>query len=252
MGSRYMKWLKGFSPFIVLIFVLLLGFLLYSKTNLFVMNRIFFKFTNGEKLLYVSESALSEGEYLQSRPKFFSFESAKVIQQVKATSNFIESVYLVKEFPNTLNVYILERKPFATLQIGTTRCILLDEKSFVLEIDESDCKDLASKYSTITIFSEDPKVSFMANASSNYHQLELIEQVIKVLNEYKVGVASVSLDENVAVFEIDKKRKLVFSFNQDILVQLERFLAVSKELEKKEYKFKSIDFRFKRPVLSTK
>ena len=97
--------------------------------------------------------------------------------------------------------------------------------------------------------SDDPKLQFLKGTSSNYHQIDKIEKVVKVLNEYKLGVTEVSIVENITNFKVNGKNNIRISFNQDLVIQLSRLVAVLTELEKKNIIYTTIDVRPERPII---
>jgi cell division septal protein FtsQ len=226
--------------------------LIYKQSNLFVISNFEVIPFEKEKFEILNNETILLGEYLNSENLYFEIDLKRIENDIQSISPFIEKVFISKIFPNRLKIEIKERTPFVALEIEQKRCILLDNSGFVLEIEESNCNEIVAKYTTILVKSDDPKINFVKGTASIYYQLLKIEDILKVMNKYQIPVTSISIKENIAIFNSVKEKKYIFSFNQDIQIQLSRFIAVLSQLEKKSYTYKQIDFRFKRPVLTIK
>lgn len=238
--------------FIIIIILSTILYCLYRYTSIFIVKNVAVVSSLGGDLDYVDESAISGISYLQSSPKYFSFNNHKTIEEVKALNTFVKEVFVVKDFPNSLYIYVTERIPLVTLEIDKKVCVLLDTEGFVLDRVENNCSDLTKRFKTIYLKSDNPKIEFIKGTTSTYFQMELITNILKVMNSYKLSIQNIQIKDNISIFTTNKNISYVFSFNQDLTPQLARFVSVLNELEKKTYKYKQIDLRFSRPVLTPK
>lgn len=204
------------------------------------------------ELVNVSKSAVFEKINYLSDIKYLSLDSENLERDVKSVSAFIDTVFIFKDLPNKITILIVEKVPTISLEIDNKKCVLLDETGFVLRVDEANCTEQLVQYKTILVTSDTPKVEFNVDSVSNYNQLFLITKSLKILYSIEIPVVRIEIKDNIAKFISTKNKTYTISFNQELEPQLARLMAVVSELEKKGYKFKSIDLRFKRPVLTIK
>lgn len=246
-----MKTKKLIAIIVFIILLLVCIYLLYDKTNFFLIKNIQINYTNSVVNKYEIETNIRSLNSLSSI-KYFNIKSNSLIQEIKNSSSFISSVYITKELPNTLMIYLTLKQPSLSLEIEQNRCILLEENGDVLLIETNNCENQVKIYNTILVKSDDPKLEFSVNQKSNYTQQVYIQNTIKVFNKYNLAIKIVDIKDNVAIFSDNKNRTYVFSFNQDIEVQQARLISVFGQLTKKDYKYNHIDLRFNRPILVTK
>ena len=254
MSERLKRFFLKIWKYLLFVTLIAISLLIYNYSNLFVISKFEIVPFEKDNFEVIDSEKILQSDYLNENNLYFEIDLKKIENDILSISPFVENVYLSKIFPNKLKIEIKERTPFVALEIEQKRCVLLDEQGYVLEIEESDCKNIQAQaqYTSILVKSDDPKINFTKSTFSIYYQLLKIEDILKVMNKYQIPVTSISIKENIATFNSVKEKKYIFSFNQDISIQLSRFIAVLSQLEKKSYTYKQIDFRFKRPVLTIK
>lgn len=239
----------GKFTIVALLLILLVSlYLIYEETNIFLIKNIQINYTNSTVNSDEINTNIMRLNSI-SNIKYFNVKNSSLIQEIKNTSPFISNVYVTKELPDTLMIYLTLKEPSLSLEIDKTRCILLDEGGDVLLIETGSCENQVRKYNTVLVLSDDPKLDFSVNRKSNYTQQQYIQNTIKVFNNYNLGIKFVDIKDNVAIFSDNKNRTYVFSFNQDIETQQARLVSVFGQLSKKDYKYNHIDLRFNRPIL---
>lgn len=248
MNNKFVVYISKAKYFILTLFVFIALYLIYVYTPLLSIKDIRLtsigkeniEFLDSEKLMEIVDSYKNK-KYLESDPE-------EIKKKVEEFSFFIKSVIVFKELPGTIKIDILERVPFLSLKIDS-KCYLLDNENFVLDILSENCQEISKKYETLYVVSDDPKIQFIKGEYSSFHQIEKITQTMKILNEYSFGVSDVSIADNIALFKIDGSKSIKVSFNQDVPTQLVRLVAVFNELGKKNYNYRIIDVRPERPTI---
>jgi cell division septal protein FtsQ len=173
-----------------------------------------------------------------------------------AGSPIIKEAIVSKQFPNTISVDIVEREPFLITAIDEQSCVLLDAAAFTLHVsmysEDENCAGMAQRYLVPVLAVEDSKLAFKENEQSSFYTVEDIWRVTKVLNEYGYQLVSLKLADQILTVTVNDRRTLTFSLNQSIDTQLERFIAVVGQIELEDLDFRSLDLRYKRPVLKRK
>lgn len=236
--SIFKKRLKIFKyiPLIALLYYLFFLSPLFIIKNIETNN---LKYIDGENI--VSDFMILKGE------NFFLTDLTDLRTEVIKNYAFIESIYTEKLFPDRIIIHVREKEPFAVVS-NEQGCYLLDRFGFVLL--ESDCGSLKSNYSVKEVVGQDlNNIEFMVNSQSNFYNIENIYKIIQVLDYYNYNVKTIALDGQRAEFILHDERVLIFSFVDDIEIQLKRFIIVNRKIEIENMSFESIDIRYQRPVL---
>jgi hypothetical protein len=77
----------------------------------------------------------------------------------------------------------------------------------------------------------------------------ILKTVIKVVELFNIRIKEITLDKNVLTITDISGRAIIFSMNDDLKIQLERFYLVMSKIKKDGIDFDSIDVRFERPVM---
>lgn len=238
--------------FKILISLFVIGVvLLYNYSSLFNLKNISVYPIGKESFTNIQEAKANTLAQEYNDKKFFSVSTLEIQKRVYEISPYVDIVFVSKEFPNSLSILIGEKSPFIYLQISKESCVILDEDSFVLDNIKGICPK-PNVIGVIQVNLDNSKIEFITRTVSNYNQLFIIKDTIKVLNEYGIPVLSVSISEDIVKYKSINKKEYIFSQNQSNEDQLARLVAVVTELEKKNYNYKTIDLRFKRPVLTIK
>lgn len=246
--NKVENFLIQYKWFLLAIILLIVLFFIYNYTQIFTIKAIEIYSIDKGNIEYIDLNTLNNELNKYKGQKYFNLNTKQASQNINSFSTYIETSLVFKQFPDKLSVHILERNPFIALKFNTN-CVLLDVNGFVIESLTKNCDKEFPKVDSILVQSDDPKLQFNKGTNSNYHQIDKIEQVIKVLNEYKLGVTEVLIVENIANFKINGKNYIRISFNQDLILQLSRLVAVLTELEKKNLVYTTIDVRPERPII---
>lgn len=233
--KKILKILKSIAPIILLVYLLFFS-------PLFVISDL-----KTNELNYIkSKDIISEFEILYGE-NFFLTDISSLRGEVIKKHPFIERVYTEKIFPNKILINIREKEP-AFVVNKEKGCFLLDRYGFVLL--EEDCNFLKSNYSVKEVFGKDlNNIEFIVNAQSSFYNAKYLYDIISVLEYYGYRVKSIESQNHMATFELHDNRFLVFSFLDDIDIQLKRLIIINKKIQVEEMLFKSIDLRYQRPVL---
>jgi cell division septal protein FtsQ len=247
-----------FYILLILAFVFLLprSEAILTKIDFLNVKKISVQTVKGEKPEYIDDDKVSEilGGYIGQN--YFTFESDSLTKDLVAGSAFIKESIVSKQFPNSIVVDIVEREPFLITAIDEQSCVLLDAAAFTLHLsaysEDENCSSLAQEYSVPVLAVEDSKLAFKENEQSSFYTVEDIWEITKVLNEYGYQVVSMKLADQILTVTVNDKRTITFSLNQSVDTQLERFIAVVGQIELDNLDFRSLDLRYKRPVLKRK
>jgi cell division septal protein FtsQ len=250
--KRLQNLFKRIWKYLLIVVIAVTVWVVYSSTTIFNFSNIQISSVGSDKLVNVSNEEISKNINYLSTTKYLDLDLIKLEEDIKKSSPFIDSVFIFKDLPSKVSILIYEKTPIISLEIEKKKCVLMDSYGFVLKIEEQECTDQVKEYKTILVSSDTPKVEFNVGSISNYNQLFLITKTLKILSDLEIPVTRIDIKDNISKFVSTNQKQYVISFNQEIEPQLARLIAVVNELEKKSYKFKSIDIRFNRPVLTIK
>jgi cell division septal protein FtsQ len=209
----------------------------------------FFKIKEIEvnELSYIDEDEIVNDFTSLENENFFLTDLTDLRAEVIKKYAFIENIYTEKVFPDKVLVHIREKEPFLVVS-NDLGCYLLDKLGFVLL--ESDCSSLKSNYSVKEVLGEGfNNIDFIVNTQSNFYNAEKIYEIVSVLDYYGYNVKKIKIENQVATFELHDDRFFVFSFADDIDMQLKKFIVVKKKIDYDNMSFETIDMRYNRPVL---
>jgi len=171
-----------------------------------------------------------------------------------ASVPYIKEVNIEKILPDKLEIFVKLYRPASTALIRETECYLLSNEGIVLDtICKEDvvncCKAYANDHSLYLFTSAEVDSSYTANGKQELLIMENIYKVVKVINTYGYEIKSISLNDNVLDITTKTDQIFKFSMSEDLNLQLERYIAVANRVKSDNLEFKSIDFRFERPVL---
>lgn len=184
---------------------------------------------------------------------YFSINLSDIPEVIYKEEPFAKRVVTTKQFPSTISLQIEERLPFILLQIDKTSCVLLDQSSYVLKVEEymeeNSCTDIASTYYVPILLIRDTKIDFKENTQSTYYVLEEISEILTVLDFYNYKTTNMILERQVLDLYFSKEKFITYSLAEDIQIQNQRFVVVIKEIQSQGIEFQELDVRYNRPVL---
>lgn len=264
--------------------LILLGFviilILVTRTTLIDVKTVVVKDVDGGELEYVErEAVLSAVEERVVGQNLFSVDVKDTQMRVRGSDPFVEAAYIEKNFPSRITINIAERKPFLLVD-STVNCYLIDAEGFVLirefeegEEEESadnqsdgeadaqednhevvqqesmDCDDIKSTYPVVVVDSNEIKADFPLGEQSTFYEVSKIELFTKVLKDYGYTVSSIEIVDGIYLLHVGDDKIIVFSDSQDEEIQLKRFILVANKIDEEGLDFRTLDLRYKRPVL---
>lgn len=237
------------------IFIILLIFLITILVGVWNIKKYTVTDLNG---LYISPAISSLiDKYMEEKligKNYFSFSTTTVEKDMLSSVPYINQVNIEKVVPNKLEIFVDLYVPSSTALVRDSECYLLSAEGIVLDtICKEDtvncCKNYASENSLYNFSSSEVDKSSAANGKQKLLIMESIYKVVKVLSTYKYEVKNVTLKATILEITLKTDQTFKFSMAEDLDLQLERFIAVANRVKSDNLEFKSIDFRFERPVL---
>jgi cell division septal protein FtsQ len=231
---------------IIIILVLLLSFVLgvWSIKS--------YTLTDMDGLIVPQDVQEQVSKYMEENlmgKNYFMFSSNTYEQGLKNAIPYIKDVRIEKLIPNKLEIFVSVYSPVCSAYLKEDKCYLLSSEGYILnQICTDDTQNCCTKYAednSLYVFSS-PSVSI---SGSQLLIMEDISKIVKIVQTYKYTIARISLDNSEIVVTLDSGQFFNFTTSQDLDTQLTRFVAVVNDVKSDNLEFKSIDFRFERPVL---
>lgn len=169
--------------------------------------------------------------------------------------SYVESVEVRKNIPNILILFVKEYIPKLTVHTQSGKCYLLAEDGTVLEelckdsTETECCANYSSANEKYLFNALDTEVVKKSEEKSKLLVMGDIKDIIKVVELFNIRIKEITLDKNVLTITDISGRAIIFSMNDDLKIQLERFYLVMSKIKKDGIDFDSIDVRFERPVM---
>jgi len=195
---------------------------------------------------YVSENIIGKN--------FFKVNSTSLSELMPKNISYVESVRIEKVVPNKIIIFTEIYTPKLVAVLKSSKCSLLSEKGYLLEelckdSDENCCTEYAQKNSLYIFSSKDVDVANLGNGKSRLLVMEDVYKIVKAIQTYSYDIKTVKQEENMLNIVTTNDKKFVFSFSDDIDIQLQRLVVVMNKIVEGGLKFKSLDLRFERPVM---
>lgn len=237
------------------IFVVLFVFLLTMLVGIWNIKK--YTLTDLEGLDIPTNVSTLIDKYMEEKlvgRNYFSFSTTSFEKDMIKSVPYIENVNIEKVIPNKLEIFVNIYRPASTALLRETECHILSGEGVVLDtICKEDtvncCKNYATDHSLYIFTSSDVDSSPLASGKQGLLIMEDIYKVVKVINTYGYEIKGVTFVSNI--LEITTKTDQVFKFStsEDLDLQLKRYISVANRVKSDNLEFKSIDFRFERPVL---
>ncbi len=184
-----------------------------------------------------------------SKFNYFSLDVNLLEKNIKNSDKFIDEVFAEKVFPAGVLVNITEKQPYITYQ-SSEGCILIDDKNrFVIQFEnESECKVINTLYNTILI-KEVENYEIYNESDQEIRLFELFVKIINALRSENITPLEITLKEGEAVITDVGERRYIFNQDDDVNIQVKRFLLVMGQISFDKIEYKELDFRYDRPVL---
>ncbi|WKZ30996.1 MAG: FtsQ-type POTRA domain-containing protein [Candidatus Dojkabacteria bacterium] len=243
---------------VLLVLVLLLG-LVISRTTWVDVKHVEVRTADNSDLVNADRELLTavvEDKVIGAN--LFSVDIREVRKILLESNPFIKDVYVEKHFPNRVVATLTEREPYLLVDT-TNNCYLLDTEGYVLakttgeeEIEvepQLDCMTMKEKFPVVIVYSTDVKADFPLGEQSTFYEAVKISIFSKVLKDNGYILENVELVEGIFLLQVGVDKLIVFSDSQDLDIQLKRFLLVTDKIEEEGLTFRTLDLRYKRPIL---
>lgn len=187
---------------------------------------------------------------------YFSFSTTSLEEEMTKNLSYVKSVNIEKVVPNKLEIFVNIYEPSSAAYIKNQSCYILSEEGYVLEnICKEDTQNCCLKYATdnsiYSFTSQNVDISTEGSGKQKLMIMDNISNVTKVVRAYKYNIKNVTLSDSILEITLDSGQLFRFSIAEELDIQLERFIAVANKVKSDNLEFKSIDFRFERPVLKS-
>lgn len=183
---------------------------------------------------------------------YFTVDIQSEISRIQDSYNYVNAIYFEKHFPDSISVYIQEKQPFITAIINDESCIVIATDDTVLEIEQStaDCVAKSQRYNTVLIeLSGHPLDYYLSGKKFSDFIVDSVRKIQTTVNVNNYILSKITIQEDFSTVELNGERKLLLVLRDDIDEQLLRFSATITELKSQFKDFKSLDLRYKRPVI---
>lgn len=195
---------------------------------------------------YIQQNVLGKNYFLLS---------AKSIEDDMVSKiSYLEDISITKILPNNFDLIVHIYKPELVAILKEGKCYLLCEDGYVLEhlcvdAEEGCCKSYTEMNQLYTLTASMFDISKLENGKEKLLYMDNISKVIKTIKSVGYGISGISVTEELLDIKTSENRLLRFSFNQDLDIQLSRFIVVVGKIKSDNMTFKSLDLRFERPVM---
>jgi cell division septal protein FtsQ len=215
-----------------------------------------YNLTDSDGLVIPSNVSAPIDKYMQDNligKDYFSFSTNTYEKDMEKSLSYVKSVTIEKVVPNKLEVFVSIYQPATAAYIKGESCYLLSEEGYELDqICSNDTQNCCTKYASdhnIYLFSSSDVDISSETGKKQLLIMSDISKISKTIEVYKYEISKISLNDSVIEVDLNSGQSFSFSMSEDIDTQLERFIAVANKIKSDNLEFKSIDFRFERPVL---
>jgi len=185
---------------------------------------------------------------------YFFFSTITYEKDMMKTLPYVKGINMEKVMPNKLEIFVEIYKPVCTAYIHEQNCYLLSEEGYVLDqICKEDtancCREYANTNNVYMFSSSDTDISPNDSGKQTLIILENISKITKVVKTYNYTIKTITLNGSILEITLDTDQIFRFNMADDLNIQMERYIAVANKVKSDNLEFKSIDFRFERPVL---
>lgn len=246
--------LKRTYKYILATILVILSIYLLTHLSYFNITKLNITNTEGKELTYVTNDYIINNFNKQKDKNYFLYNIDTLETDLKKDNSYLEEAIVSKTFPNQLDIVIKERVPKLVLN-NQNKCMLLSDTGYTLDIQEyvdGKCNLVYSYPGLIIINNPDFLGDFNINSQSSFYIVKDIANIISVYNYYGLGILSCDIKDNIMTCSTQKSITVILSTAQDFRDQLVRSIAILEQLNKQMSGIKSIDVRYKRPVIQEK
>lgn len=174
------------------------------------------------------------------KDNFLLFNRKNFLSQVHESMPIVKDVAISFQGLETLDLLISERTPFAFWCGGESTvskdCLIIDETGFAFKEKTEDLK--------LLYIYDDLATSSPSIKDTLYFDSNSLVEISAFLSSLSWSIKEVRAKNGYFVFNIDQGGELRLPFDFDLDELKNRLPLVKSELEKENYKFQYLDFRF--------
>ncbi len=168
------------------------------------------------------------------------FNTGNLEKNLENTFLAAKSISVKKEFPGSLVIYVVERKPLALI-LKNGELFMIDEEGFVLGLVEEK-------------FSELPKIDYTGEVSVGHfidkNTVPLYLELVTNLNDEKLKASSISISEKYATLYLENGTKVLIGNKKDKAMALKTVASLLSKLSDGVKKVAKIDLRYDKVIVS--
>jgi len=219
---------------LIVAFVVGLVYLIVFRTSLFTVKNII---VNGHVEVAYEEIVNSAG--IDIGQNIFSVNSKAVIQNLQGHS-WIGDAVVRKEYPNTVNLEIIERKPLVVLEYASNY-LVLDRELIVLEAGANE-REL---YIINGIAFQNFSIGNEIDVDDEYILRNTIDLIELIEKSHMSFMPMINVGDDSIELKISERMFAKFGSGEDIEKKFNNFLDVYEDLTKNGTDSGLIDLRFK-------
>lgn len=225
---------RFFKFFFYLIFIAICFGLLYFISNFFLIKQIII---NSDKKDIKGLSQLMNKNILL-------ISGDKIKENLSLVNPLIDNIQVTKNYPRQIIINFQPAIKLVCLKVSGGYFVL-SETSKIIEKTRKECSDLAK----MTYYQKFDFLSYQAGQSIDINDLKVSLFLLKKITDNGIFVNSIDINAfDMLVFNL-KDKKVYFSAQKDSREQVYEFEIIYNQFIKENRPFKSIDFRFEKPVL---
>jgi len=183
---------------------------------------------------------------------FFLADIYSVKDEIEKSSNFVDKIYITKNFPDSVKIEISEKSTdFLLCDLELNKYGLIDEEGFIILTGDnsSECESIAAQYGALLVQNPISSGNFEANGTYDPYIISQIDAINKYFVNLNIETSSISVHNDYCEVEFQDTRLALFSFDQPIYEQLYRFEAVYNYTLVEMIDFEGVDLRYNKPIL---
>lgn len=196
-------------------------------------------------------------EYLKDKligKNYFTFSTTPYEEDMVKNIPYLKDIKIEKVAPNKLEMFAEVYKASNTAYLREKDCYLTTHDGYILEhICQEDtancCKTTALNNEVYMFSSSETDITNSTDGKQELMIMEEINKVADVIKTYQYTINNITLENSIIEVTLDNSSIFRFTTADDIDTQLERFIVVANTVKSDNLNFKSIDFRFEKPVL---
>ncbi|MBI2356903.1 FtsQ-type POTRA domain-containing protein [Candidatus Dojkabacteria bacterium] len=242
---KYSKYLK----YILYLVFLCLAVIVLPRISIFNIERVDIKNHEYKKTEYITQEFKRELKDQLVGKSYFSITS-ETISDITGKNPYVKSFWIEKTLLDKVQVNIVERVPVYLIKEKGGKCGVIDSDAYTLEVLENEeaCTEYQSKMNLISV-DVAPFPILTPNTQSSFYYTYSINDITKILEKYGYEPDRFSIKDGVCQIQLEDKKIVVISFNQELKKQLARFVVIAEEIKNKNIKFSLLDLRYERPVI---